>query len=71
MKLTRNLIRKLISEEIEKKAEEVDADSYADALEKKIDFVKALKLEEARLSKRLKRIKEQKERAMDYIKSSI
>jgi hypothetical protein len=71
MKLTRNLIRKLISEEIEKKAEEVDADSYADALEKKIDFVKALKLEEARLSKRLKRIKEQKERAMNYIKSSI
>ena len=71
MKLTRSLIRKLISEEIEKKAEEVDADSYADALEKKIDFVKALKLEEARLSKRLKRIKEQKERAMDRIKRSI
>jgi hypothetical protein len=71
MKLTRNLIRKLISEEIEDKAEEVDADSYADALEKKIDFVKALKLEEARLTKRLNQIKEQKERAMNRIKRSI
>jgi hypothetical protein len=42
------------------KAEEVDADEYADTLAKDIDFVKALKLEEARLSKRLTTIKEMK-----------
>lgn len=61
MKLTRELLRKIVLEEkakleeadktdLEKvKADEVDADELADSLEKPIDFVKALKIKESRL----------------------
>lgn len=48
-------------EKIEKvKAEEVDADELAGSLEKDIDYIKALKIHEARLMSKLKRIKEAK-----------
>lgn len=41
------------------KAEEVDADSYADSLEKDIDFIKALKIKESTLNKRHKKLANQ------------
>lgn len=70
MKLTPKDLKKIIEEEAAKfgdekdvedvDAEETDADEFADSLEKKIDYVKALKVEEARLVKRLKKIRENK-----------
>ena len=41
---------------------EVDADDFADTLEKQIDYMKALKIHEARLTAKLKRIQEAKRR---------
>jgi hypothetical protein len=72
MKLTSKMLKKIIEEEASKlesddledeKPEETDADEYADSIEKHVDFVKALKVEEARLMKRLSQIKEQKAKA--------
>lgn len=72
MKLTKELLKKIIREEsakfgeqedVEKKAketDEIDADEYADSTEKHIDFLHALKIEENRLRRRLNRISEQK-----------
>jgi len=46
-------------EDVEKtKAEEVDADEYANSLEQDIDWMKALKIHERRLKLKLKRIQE-------------
>lgn len=77
MKLTSSILKKIIEEEVSKlssktasgnvKADEVDADELADSLDKKIDYVKALKLEEKRLQKRLTRISEIKTRATNDI----
>lgn len=76
MKLTNELLRKIIAEEVakfgdmestEKRAketEEKDADEQAETLEKQVDFLKALKIEEARLLKRLARISETRKRLM-------
>ena len=48
-------------EKIEKvKAEEVDADELAGSLEKDIDYIKALKIHEARLMSKIAKIKEAK-----------
>jgi uncharacterized protein YdaT len=71
VKLTPRMLRNLIETEVkkgfgdmedvekkEKDTEEVDADEYADALDKHIDYLKALKVEEKRLVSRLKRVKE-------------
>ena len=70
MKLTNRLLRKIIEEEVSKfgdmetteqrakDTDELDADEYASALEKPIDFLKALKIEENRLRRRLSRISE-------------
>lgn len=81
MKLTKDLLRKLVKEEtakfgaqedVEDRAkdtEETDADEYADSLGKHIDFIKALKIEEARLQRRLVKINEQKIRTMKKIKA--
>ena len=75
MKLTPELIKRLVREEFEKSfdvdTEETDADDYADALVKKIDFVKALKIEESRLNERLTKIREQKEKTIKSINRSI
>ena len=75
MKLTPELIKRLVREEFEKSfdvdTEETDADDYADALVKKIDFVKALKIEESRLNERLIKIREQKEKTIKSINKSI
>ena len=72
MKLTSSLLKKIIQEEMSKfgdmestedrakESEELDADEFgADkSLEKKIDFLKALKIEENRLRRRLTKIVE-------------
>jgi hypothetical protein len=76
-KLTPQLLNRLIKEElgkmldVEKAAkdtEEVDADEFADSLEKKIDYLSALKIEEGRLVARLKKLQETKQRVMKSIK---
>jgi hypothetical protein len=81
MKLTSKLLKKIIEEEASKfgkmadtedvKAEETDADEYADSLEKKIDYVKALKIEETRLRRRLAKITEARDRAVKSIARSV
>lgn len=72
MRLTPELLRRIVLEEASKmkfgkmrttkdaakETEEVDADEFADSLENQVNYAKALKLEEARLRKRLKRIAE-------------
>ncbi len=72
MKLTSQLLKRIIVEEVAKfgemesttdrakDAEELSADEHGSdkALEKKIDYIKALKIEEARLRARLKKIVE-------------
>ena len=75
--LTPRLLRKIVLEEkrkmqetlesgvedIEKvSAEEVDADELAGSLEKDIDFMKALKISESKLSKKLRRVREVKKK---------
>lgn len=76
MKLTSQLLRRIIEEEVAKfgdmedtakrakDTEEVDADEYGSdkAVEKHIDFIKALKIEENRLRRRLVKIQETKKR---------
>jgi hypothetical protein len=73
MKLTRQKLHQMIREEAAniggtgespkdraKDTEETDADEYAGSLEKNINFMKALKIEEARTIRRLKKIREKK-----------
>ena len=79
MKLTPRLLKQIIEEEAAKfgkmtdtedaanDAEETDADEFADTLEKQVDFVKALKIEENRLVKRLAQIREAKIRVAKKI----
>lgn len=76
MKLTSRLLRRIIEEEVAKFGEmestedrakdavEVDADEFGndDSREKKIDFMKALKIEENRLRRRLEKIHETRRR---------
>jgi hypothetical protein len=50
---------------------EIDADEYADTLEKNVDFVKALKLEESRLLKRLNTLRELKAQTISKISKQI
>jgi len=69
IKLTPNLLRSLIEEEVKgfgdmedvedraKDAKETDADEFADTLDKHIDYMKALKIEESRLTKRLEKVR--------------
>ena len=70
MKLTSEMLRRIVAEEMkgfgkmgrpeDEHAEEVDADGYAETLEKHVDHAKALKMEEARLTRRLRHIREQR-----------
>jgi hypothetical protein len=76
MKLTSQLLRRIIEEEVAKfgdmestedrakDTEEVDADEFGSekSAEKHIDFMKALKIEESRLRNRLAKIQETKKR---------
>jgi len=72
MKLTSSMLKKIVLQEVAKfkaarstedaakDADEVDADEFADTLENPHNFYKALGLEEARLVKRLSKIREAK-----------
>lgn len=85
VKLTPALLRNIIEEEVgkfggmedvekrEKDTEEVDADELGSdkALDKHIDFMKALKIEEARLHRRLLKVQEAKQRAAKALISKI
>lgn len=76
MKLTSQLLRRIIEEEVSKfgdmestedrakDTEEVDADEFGSEknASKHIDFIKALKIEESRLRRRLAKIEETKKR---------
>ena len=82
-KLTPNLLRRIIEEEVAKfgdmedvdkranDTDELDADEQADALEKHIDYVKALKVEEGRTIKRLVKIRETKKRVLKRIVNRV
>lgn len=68
VKLTVEQLKRMIAEEkasmgdvekVAKKTKEVDADDYADTLEKDIDHLKAMKIKEAKLLKQLKSIREE------------
>ena len=81
MKLTSEILRKIIQEEAAKfdamtdtedvKADETDADEFADSLEKKIDYIKALKIEESRLKRRLAKISEARKRTAKSIAQTV
>jgi hypothetical protein len=83
VQLTPALLRSIIEEEVgkfgdmedvEKKpkdTEETDADEYADSLDKHIDYMKALKIEEQRLTKRLAKVQEAKKRAARVLASKV
>jgi hypothetical protein len=59
-------------QDIEKvSAEEVDADEMADTLEKDIDYLKALKIHEAKLVSKLNRLRGAKTRLRRRITKSI
>lgn len=82
-KLTTRLLKKIIEEEVHKfgepqdpedvadDVEEFDADELADSVEKQIDFVKALKIEENRVVKRLAKIREAKARSLKKLVKSV
>lgn len=57
-------------EGIEKDTDEVDADEYANTLAKPVDMLKALKIEEGRLNRRLRKIQETKRRLIRRIMES-
>lgn len=84
VKLTPALLKHIIEEEVKKgfgkmedpekradDAEEVDADEFADALDKHIDYMKALKVEERRLVKRLARVQEARRRAAKTLATRV
>jgi phage shock protein A len=72
-KLTSDFLYKLVLEEKEKyekdvkaaakKTREVDADEYADTLEKEVNHLAVLKIKEAQARLELKKIQEQREKA--------
>lgn len=82
-KLTSALLKRIVREEAskfggeedtEKRAKdtvETDADEYADALEKHLDYVKALKIEENRIIKRLSKIRETRQRVLKKIVTKV
>ena len=79
MKLTSSMLRNLVMEEVAKlkskeldsdAAKETDADELADSLENHIDYVKALKIKEARLLQQLRQVRESKQKAYLRILSS-
>lgn len=81
MKLTSQLLRRIIEEEVAKfgdmestedrakDTEEVSADELgsSDVAEKHIDYIKALKIEESRLRRRILKIQETKKRLLKKI----
>lgn len=82
-KLTSALLKRIVREEASKFGNEeetierakdtveTDADEYADALEKHLDYVKALKIEENRIIKRLSKIRETRQRVLKKIVTKV
>lgn len=82
VRLTPTLLKKIIEEEVEKfgdmddvtkrakETEETEPDELADSLDKHIDFMKALKIEEGRLTRRLGRVREALRQNADRIVGS-
>jgi hypothetical protein len=86
-RITPNFLKKIIVQEARKlrletletgvtdpekvKAEEVDADEFADSLAKDIDHIKVLKIKENRLRKNLKKIQAIKSQLRRRIQKSI
>lgn len=85
-KLTPSLLRKLVLQEkrriretlesgvedVDKvKADEVDADEYANSLESDIDWMKALKIHERRLKTKLKKVQEARARTRRNITKKL
>ena len=50
--------------DLAKKTTEVEADKFADTLEKEVDFMAALKIKEAKLIKTIKKIREARVRSL-------
>jgi arsenate reductase-like glutaredoxin family protein len=81
VKLTAEQLKHIIREESDKakklkdvedvKATETDADELADSLEKHVDFIKALKIEESRLVKRLNEVRKQKAAAVQKVLKNV
>jgi hypothetical protein len=80
MKLTSTMLKKIIAEEAAKLSttelkdeagDETDADEYADSVEKQVDFLKALKIEEAKHVKRIKEIREERAQTMTKLFGKI
>lgn len=80
MKLTNQMLRKIIKEEAsklnseelkEETPSETDPDELADTVEKQVDFIKALKIKEAKLQKALKSIQEAKAAATKKLLGKI
>ena len=57
-------------EGVEKDTEEVDADELSDTLAKPVNMLKALKIEESRLNRRLAKIQETKQKLVKRIMES-
>ena len=58
-------------EKVAKKAPEVDADEYADSIEQDIDWMKALKIHERLLTKKLRKLREAKKKIRRRITRNI
>lgn len=83
VQLTPALLKSIIEEEVgkfgkmedpEKRAKDTDeteADELADSPEKHIDFMKALKIEETRLVKRLNKVRETRQRVAKSLLAKI
>ena len=86
IKLTPALLKKLVmeekrkiqesleqgEEEVEKvDADEVDADEYADSIEKDLDFIKVLKIQERILNRKMKKVQEAKDRIKSRLQKTL
>lgn len=86
IKLTPALLKKLVmeekrkiqesleqgEEEVEKvDADEVDADEYADSIEKDLDFIKVLKIQERILNRKMKKVQEAKDRIKSRLQKNL
>ena len=59
-------------EEVEKvDADEVDADEYADSIEKDLDFIKVLKIQERILNRKMKKVQEAKDRIKSRLQKNL
>jgi len=70
-KLQKETLETGVSETEKVDAEETDADEYADSLVKDIDHIKALKIQEKKLIRKIKQIREAKNRLVLRVTDKI